>query len=229
MSTLFRLLLTTIALLALSAPVHAARPLPINEINVNEHLPETQKSVSADSKHVDLVWWMTKEFWLAASKDSSSKASVKDFEKIFDENIIVAVVDVDIVNMADLKATDTKKIRESLKIIDVDGTEYRPIEQKKISTEVQVLIGVMGPMITKMMGNLGSSFEFYVFPASAKGKRIGNPYSEGKFTIQMLGNNYDYPLPLNSLLQKKIDKSSGEKFPGSYRFNPYSGNALSEQ
>jgi hypothetical protein len=218
-----------LSFLAFSASGYAAKPLALNDININEHVPETQKSVTKDSEHFDLVWWMTKEFWLSTSKNNVSKSSLSDLEKVFDDYMIVAVADADIVNMGDIKATDSNKIRESLKIVDVDGKIYSPIDKKNVSTEVQVLIGVMGPMITNMMGNLGSSFEFYVFPARDKGKRIGNPYAEGKFTIQMLGNDYVFALPLNSLLQKKIDKSSGEKFPGGYKFNPYTGNALSEQ
>lgn len=229
MTTTSRLLIIVLACLVASMPVYAAKPLEINEINVNEHISEIQKSVSKDSKHIDLVLWMTKEFWLSSSKDTVSATSLKDLEALFDQHMVVAVLDADIVNLGDVKATDTNKIRESLKIIDVDGKVYSPIEQKKISAEIQVLIGVMRPMFTNMMGNLGSSVEFYVFPARDANKRIGNPYANGKFVIQMLGNDYNFRLPLNSLLQKKTDVTTGEKFPGSYSFNPYNGKALADE
>jgi hypothetical protein len=52
------------------------------------------------------------------------------------------------------------------------------------------------------------------------------PLGKGKMVVRLDGEDYDFRLPLDALLVPSQDPKTLEQFPGSYRFNPYTGAAL---
>jgi hypothetical protein len=86
---------------------------------------------------------------------------------------------------------------------------------------------MMKPVLANLVGQIGSGFELLAFEGrTADGKRIVDPVSEQRFSIQVGAHAFDWRLPLGSLLPPMHDPMTGEVFPGNYRFSPYTGTAL---
>jgi hypothetical protein len=115
-------------------------------------------------------------------------------------------------------------------IEDSHGITYRPLAPESVAEEIRNLIQMMRPLLSNMMGALGQHMEFLVFPSTDKaGHRITDPKSDGSLTVHLGDVALRYRLPLGSLLPPSLDLKTGESFPGSYHFNPYTGGKLIQQ
>jgi hypothetical protein len=85
----------------------------------------------------------------------------------------------------------------------------------------------MRPLLANMMGAMGQHMEFLVFPNTDKdGHLLADPRHDGSLTLHLGQVAMRYRLPIGSILPPALDPKTGESFPGSYHFNPYTGGAL---
>jgi hypothetical protein len=215
---------------ALSTPAFAATPLPPEKINVNELVSELQKT-SQDPDSVDLVWWIPEQFWAAAmaqDKNPDPRAT-KELTEVFRRNVLVATLkgEMGVMGIGDFESEEV--LRGKLRVLGPDGKLLAPIPADKVERKLDMLIQIMRPMFKSLLGEVGNNLQFYVFPAEVGGKPVVNPLGQGTFKVMLAQTPYEFRLPLGSLLVPQRDPSTGEAFPGSYSFNPYTGTPLTAE
>lgn len=223
-----RFCLALLLLLTLPHAALAADALPPERVKVNELTQDLQRSSQvADS--LDLIWWIPAEFWdvvMADEKDMSAQTR-KEFADLFRSYTIVAAVKGKIGSFGVTDFESESDLRGKLRIQDATGKAHEPIAANKVDRRLSMLIQVMRPMFKNLLGEMGDNMQFYVFPGKgADGKRMADPVGNGSFKVSLGSEAYAYRLPLGSLLVPQRDPSTGEIFPGSYRFNPYTGTEL---
>jgi hypothetical protein len=74
---------------------------------------------------------------------------------------------------------------------------------------------------------MGQNMHFILFPAKDnKGKAIADATKEGSFKVIVGSEEFNFHLPLGSVMSPKYDPKTGEKFPGNYKYNPFTGTEL---
>jgi hypothetical protein len=177
-----------------------------------------------------LVFWMPPEFWRVAV-ESSGKLTDKAIKQITDTlqpYTIVAVIDADVGMAANFKYADLDTLKSSVSIEDAHANVYHPLNADQIDGGVTNLVDMMRPVLSNAMGAMGSHMEFLVFSNKSKdGKPLADVAKEGMFTVHVGPKTARFRLPLGSFLPPVFDEKTGETFPGSYHFNPFTGNKLS--
>jgi hypothetical protein len=191
---------------------------------------ETQRMAQEPSK-VLLVWWIPTEFWGEAMKDSPGVTPEirKQFEDTLDAYMVFAVVAVDVGPMGGMTPRGRARIEADSRFI-VDGKPVPLLAPEQINSDALNFVSMMKPLMTNMLGQFGQGMEFLLYPnpAAEGGTRI-SAGSDGRFAYSAFGHDFDWRLPLGSLLAPKVDPTSGEQFPGDYKFNPYTGSPLSSK
>lgn len=215
-------LLLSWSLLAIAAE---PTPLPPERIQINQLTNETQQS-SSSKDTLDLVWWLPPQFWLASSRDDD-RAAMTEIAALFQKYTVVAAVNGKIGKLGIDGFMNEDELRQALVVLGADGKEYRPIAPDKLDPKVTMVFGILKPILGSMIGQLGNNLHFYVFPGKGKdGKPLADPLAPGTLTVQLGEARYDFTTPLGSLLTPQHDPRTGQKFPGNYRFNPYTGSQL---
>lgn len=202
--------------------------LPPERVKVNELTQDLQRSSQA-ADSLDLVWWIPAEFWdvvMTGEKEMGEKTR-GEFGDLFRSHTIIAAVKGKIGSFGVTDFESESDLRAKLRVRDATGKSYEPIAADKVDRRLTMLIQVMRPMFKNLLGEMGDNMQFYVFPGQdANGQRLANPVGSGSFNVSLGDESYSYRLPLGSLLVPRRDPSTGEVFPGSYRFNPYTGTEL---
>jgi hypothetical protein len=215
-----------LAVMAPAAFADAHAPLRPDQVKINELLGETQKS-SPSTKVIDLVWWIPPQFWAAALANEKDGDFRKEVDDIFSKYTVVAVVRGDLGSLGVNRYATEPELRQGLTFTGSDGAVRQPLPADKVDPRLDTLIQMLKPMFSSMLGQMGSNVNFFVFPAKDEtGKPLADPLGKGSLTVTMAGQPYVFRLPLGSLLKPQQDPASGEIFPGSYEFNPYTGAAL---
>lgn len=218
-----------IALLALApALAGAADTLAPEKVRVNELLQDTQRA-SPSMGDVDLVWWIPPQFWDAslAQNGDTPEAERRAIVALFEQYTVVAVVDGRLGVLGVDGFASAEEVRKSLRIVDPDGGIHTPLEDKALSPQFVAITAFLKPILANVIGEMGNNLHFFAFPArTADGRPVADPLGKGHFTVRLHDREFRYRLPLGSLLVPQRDAATGEEFPGSYRFNPYTGAEL---
>ena len=214
---------------AVALPAQAARdPLPPQQIRVDELLRDTQKSSSAPDV-LDLVWWVPSLFWeTMLSQDASvTPGDRADIVDTFGDYTLVAVAHGRMGPLGTSIFLREEEVRGELQLVDVHGVAHRPLAADQVDAKVGTVLSVMRPVFANLLGQLGSNIHFFAFPSrDAQGRAIADPLGDGRLVARVKAQEYAFRLPLGSALVPMRDAVSGETFPGSYSFNPYTGAAL---
>ncbi|WP_213435361.1 MULTISPECIES: hypothetical protein [Lysobacteraceae] len=201
---------------------------PAVAYQLDEIIRDTQRS-SASPQKIDLVWWLPAEFWMAAT---AADKKVADSEKqaiieLFREYTVVGVVVGDMGTIGVQKFRSEAEVRADLHLVDPAGREYTALPPDQVDKQLALMLQILKPMLASVVGEMGNNLNFYVFPGKAKdGKRTADPLAEGKLVVKLFDETYPFRLPLGSVLPARFDPATGERFPGSYRFNPFTGAQL---
>ena len=207
----------------------AAMPLDGQEsVNINALIQETQQMSDAPNE-ITLVWWLPEQFWEASLSQNPAiiPAQIEDFLAVVRPYTIIAVVDGTMGPFGGVTYTSEQAIRHSVVVRDTRGRRHSPLPESEVSPDTAILLGMMKPMVTNMLGPVGENMHFLVFQSEARGRRpIADPTDEGVLSVSIAGTEFVYRLPLGSLLPPKYDPRTGERFPGNYEYNPYTGTML---
>lgn len=185
---------------------------------------------SRSAERVTMVFWMPTEFW-RASLESSGRVTPKEvdrFVKELQKYVVVAVADGQIGIAGSVNFELPELLRSSVTIENTRGELWSPLPEEDITGGVKNLTDMMRPLFANMLGAFGTHLAILVFRGTDKNDRpIVEPTKEGTFIVHVGKNAARYKLPLGSLLPPTMDAKTGERFPGNYHFNPYTGNKLS--
>ena len=198
------------------------------QTDMNALINDTQR-LHQDGPRLTLVWWIPNEYWeeSAASGAQGSQQQLKQVLALVERYVIVAVVDGELGALGSVKTRPMASLVSAIQLIAPGGTRFPPLGQDQLSPDLRTFFQVMKPMLANMLGQVGQGLEFIAFDGRrADGGRLLDPRREESFAITYDGRRYDWRLPLGSLLPPAVDARTGERFPGNYRFNPYTGERL---
>ncbi len=191
---------------------------------------ETQKS-SENQDKISFVWWIPTEFWRIALAEEKSlgKEDIEAFAAGMNAYTLICVVDMKGTIGSTTKASyrTEAELRPIVKLVDVQGTTYAPIPKAQISVIASTVIETMTPMLTSAIGTMGQGMHFFLFPANAKdGTPLADVSSNGLLKIKVGTDQYQWKLPLVSLLPLKICPVDSAEMQGDWKFCPHHGEKL---
>lgn len=197
-------------------------------IDLEALVQETQK-VSKSQDKMTMVWWIPEQFWQAsmAQNPAINKAHINQFLETIHPYTIIAVIDGHIGAFGGITYSSEEAVRTSVKIKDAKGLNYDPVNESTVAPDIKNLLQILKPIITNMLGPMGQNMHFILFQSKSKdGQLIADPAKEGVLNILVAGKEFRYRLPLGSVLPPKFDSKTGERFPGNYSYNPFTGSKL---
>jgi hypothetical protein len=207
-----------LGILALTAASQAA--------NVEDVIRDTQRT-SIEGDTFSLVWWIPKQFWDESLKSNPGvpQAMRAQITSVMGEYNIVALLRASSVAgiMGDIKPRDelVKNTR-----VEIGGKLIEPLQAEQIAPAAAALLSQVKPMVAASMGQMGQGMEFVVYPGKVDGKPLVDAGQPGALAITFYGRKFQWRLPLGSLLPPKVDRKTGEDFPGNYLYNPFTGDRL---
>jgi hypothetical protein len=197
---------------------------------VDDLLKETQKSVTANHR-IGVVWWMPTEFWEASTmrQGTSPERAREMFASLREYTIVcVAAGKLGVGNINWYSETD---LRANTVLRDSAGINYKPITE--VSSDAQSLLSVMKPVLANILGPMGQSLQFLMFPTKTQaGNFIADPRRSGNFSIvisDLLGPKeslFDWRLPLTSLSPPRFCPVGHERVQADWKYCPWHGVAL---
>jgi len=186
--------------------------------------------IDKDGDRFAMALWMPAEFWQAAlaSSGALTEKAINQYTEAFKPFTVIAVIESE-TGIAGAKTyTDADTLRGKLTLVDTGGSIYQALPADKIPQGITNVIQAMRPILTNSMGPMGTHMELFVFPALGKdGQRIADVRKDGSLSVHLGTRVFHYRLPLGSFLPPMVDRRTGERFPGNYHFNPFTGERLS--
>lgn len=196
--------------------------------DMNALVNDTQR-LHQDGPRLTLVWWIPDEYWEASAKGSSqsSPQQLKQLLSVVERYVIFAIVDGELGNLGSVKTRSLDAIIGTIQLVAPGGTRFPPLGEDQLSGDLRTFFQVMKPLLANMLGQVGKGLEFVAFDGRGPGGgRLLDPRREESFSVIYDGRRHEWRLPLGSLLPPAMDAKTGERFPGNYRFNPYTGDRL---
>jgi hypothetical protein len=216
------------ALPALSSAATDTAPAPgADAVDYGALVRDLTLTRNADGR-ITMAMWMPDEFWRTTIQNSGrmTDKAIADYIAVMHPYTLVAVLDAQ-KGITAFRFTDMGTLINEVTIEDSHGTTYNPLPPDSVAEDIRNLIQMMRPLLTNTMGTMGQHMEILVFPSVDKaGHLIADPKSDGSLTVHLANIALRYRLPLGSILPPSLDPQTGESFPGSYHFNPYTGSKL---
>lgn len=205
-------------------------------INLNEILKDTQAQPSnAGDKHLSLIWWVPFEYWASVfSRDSNINESLKkEMLGTLENYSILAVVQADISSFGAFNFYPNDHILKNLKVTYKNSNNKISIIKptNSYSNDLKILLSQITPVLKAAMGNMGESFNFYIFDdKNTKGGRILDPYKNGLLKVDLKKSNKEninvsFETPLNSLFHPRLCPN-GKPAHISWNYCPWSGKEI---
>jgi hypothetical protein len=199
----------------------------VRSADLQQLVQETQRSTAADGA-LQIVWWMPQQFWeesLNANPALPAEARTQVLTVLADYTIIAMMrAKTGATGITD--PTSKEDLQKNVQV-SVDGKVIEPVAPEQVAPAAQLLLAQLKPAMASMVGQVGESMEFFVYPAkSADGKPLIDATKPGNFAVKLFNQNNAWRLPLGSLLPPRKDPKTGEQFPGNYNFNPFTGTKL---
>jgi len=213
----------------------AKKKRPIDKVDTDELIKNTQAKVPSGDRHVSIIWWIPAEFWEATfAKDQNlSEAGKKGMIAALKPYTLLAVLQADISDFGAFAFYNKGEVEKGLKIR-VKPAEGEPREitlSRSASRDVNMLLSVMKPILTAAMGKMGENFHFFVLDdAGADGKRKIDPYGPGTLDVRLARRHAErisgqLELPLDALyVPRKCP--NGKDAHVSWKYCPWTGKKL---
>ena len=198
------------------------------DVALNELMADLQKQ-RFDKSQFLLAWWMPVEYWQASlrAQGGLSEDQMAKVTNAVDDYFVLCVVDTQISTFGAIEPKPRSEVLKEVAIKIDSGVWLQPLSDEAISADAKNLFAMIRPVMGNMLGQFGQGVEFVIFPGKdPQGRRIADPHQAGGFTVRLGEVSFHWRLPLGSLLPPKYDAQTGEKFPGNYRFSPYTGQEL---
>ncbi|WP_298514668.1 hypothetical protein [uncultured Kordia sp.] len=202
--------------------------IPAKNIDLSAFIKDAQ-IMSKEKDAFKMVWWIPSKYWRLSLEDSnivdSDRAYIDEMIDSFGKFTLVCIINTEINAYGSLD-----KKESTVRIKDQKGTIYKPLDDSLVPEDFKMTLSIMKPMISQMLGQFGEQLEFHVFPKKAKdGTLIANPLSKGKFTVLLNKKEFDFMLPLSSMVEKKVCPEDDKLFNGTWNFCPIHGKKLKLQ
>ncbi|MGV3725051.1 MAG: hypothetical protein ACO1SX_29475 [Actinomycetota bacterium] len=194
-------------------------------LDLNALISDTQKQ-STDPGRMTLVWWFPEEFWRTALRDNKevTPEQVEEFVDVMRPYTLMVVADGLVQDDGRINYTPEAQLRASLRMRGFDGVNQPPIAAAKIGEGPQIVVDVIKPILTNMLGPMGENMRFFFFPGAGKdGKRLADTRSSGQLSLCIGPREYRWRLPLGSIIPPKQCPTCTEFYSGAFKFCPLDG------
>jgi hypothetical protein len=202
----------------------------------NLFIRETQISQSS-SGTMRIGWYIPFELWeviidMGASTSERDKNELKEILRPYTFFALAhgELANVDNISRMDFAYQSKEEMVKTLTLTGNDGKIHSPLDENDLDYQVQSVLELFTPIFSKMMGNLGENFHFFVF-TDRRGSlpRVANPLIVGQIVFQTSGITYSYKTPFASLIPKKECPVDQEIMNGNWKYCPYHGEMLPER
>ena len=194
---------------------------------INDLTEETQM-LSNDDDKMRLVWWVPNEFWTTAfeNEESMSQEEIDGFIDIFNDYTVFAIADGVISDYGAVKYESKSTIINSTFILK-NQKEIHPLMDEEVNGDTKIVLGMLKPVLSNMLGNMGENIHFILFPGfDEKENRLLNPMEDEDFAVSVGGELFNFNLPLGALLPPKTCKKHNDILNGAWNYCPYCGREL---
>ena len=199
----------------------------LEKVVLDDLINETQFSMDdAGSDDVTIVWWVPTEFWgtIYAQDPSVDEETAHEIVSALDKYTLVLVVDGTVSGLGSFKSKSEKELRKNLVVFDEDGEEYLPMDKDDLSYEASMVLNILEPVLTNLLGQLGEGM--HVIPFEKKnGGKVLDAYSD-KGELEYMDKEVGLDLPLASLLNEKTCPKDGAKLNPKWNYCPHHGDRL---
>lgn len=194
--------------------------------NINQIGQDLIKVKQSDGR-VTQAWWMPKEYWefIKQRNKSQNNSGTDRVIGLFEKYNIFAIVDVRIDKNGNL--TDQASNNVDIKLRLSNGNIENPIKHSQLTKDELEIIEMVKPLLSQTFGKFGDAAHIFVFSGlNADGKRHMTVKQKGQFSLVVNKIDFKWVLPLPSFIPAMFDPVTGDEFPGSYVFNPFTGQRL---
>ena len=228
--------LLALVLVFFSLNSNALERKDITEVSIKEITSDTQaQPEGSGDNHLCFVWWVPFEYWVSVlSRDTNISNSVKkEMFNVLKEYMVIGVVQSDVSVLGSFDFYSKEFVLKNLKVSYMANNkkEIYLSPGENISSDMQLLMGQIGPILKAAMGNMGANFHFFIYrDLNEKGSRIIDPYEKGNIRVKLSNRNgedlqVEFQTPLNSLYIPRTCPN-GEKAHVSWDYCPWSGKKL---
>ena len=211
------------ALLALCAGASLASrsiaPPSVDDETTQTHQEET---------HVAMAIWVPTEVFSKSASGDLDPAEVKQVVDALKGFSIIGIVDVTItVPEGNVKPVDRATLLSSARLRLGDRAPRSIVPEKDLPPMVSAAAQLFKKLMAGMTGKIGDSMEFVVFKdGDDHGDSLADPHGSGAMTLTFDKETFAWHLPLVSTMPLRVDRATGDTFPGDFDFSPFTGHKL---
>ena len=200
---------------------------PVN-VSFDAFMTETQY-ISDSMDSAELVWWLPIEYWVIsqAQDPTIGEAEVEAIRELLEPYELFVVVKGEVGYFGGITYESREDIVSQL-TVSFDGNVLPIVEEKSIAADLVAFLSAMKPMMSSLLGPMGSNMHFILCDSMGKGIDI-NPTQTGLLFIQIGELKKEVQLPLGSLLMEKKCPIDGKLHSGKWNFCPMHGKELVQQ
>ena len=200
-------------------------------VDISQLIKETQINKTVQNK-LHFCWWIPYEFWSISLTQNGTvpQEQIDYIVKTLKPYSLFAIAEGTISNDGNISYLSNEQIVKNLKLFNANNITYTPIPKENINPDILLLLNNVKPMLKNMLGKMGSNIQFYVFQDyDNHNNRITNPYVNNHFTVKTLGKEYEFELPLSSLLTEKKCPIDNKLLNGTWTYCPWHGEVLTSK
>jgi len=187
-------------------------------------LAQDLKQQEITPTRIRLAIWLPPEFFMAVNPNSSPQIQ-EQMKRMLKGFVVFMVVDAQLSPLGSPTAMPRPELLNSTTLTLADGKSLVPIADADLKGDLKVLRDILKPVMKNVAGPMGEAMDMVAFKLPAGGADV-SPADDGRLKLVVADHEYAWRLPLGSVLPPMFDLDSGERFPGNYRFNPYTGHKL---
>src|SRR5574343_1385502 len=196
-----------------------------SKIEVTEFYKDLQIWKKVDNEML-LAWWLPSEYLSIVFEGNASVSSeVKgQINAAFSNYSIFCVADIKYINYNTTSHKTYDEMRKTFSVIDSSKKVLLAEVESKVPAQTLKMGNLLKPFLSNLIGKVGDGISiFYVKNTDSKGNKLFNPFKENTFTVTLSGQEFQWQLPLPSLLPKKHCPTDNKEMNGSWNYCPIHG------
>ena len=171
-----------------------------------------------------LALWLPTEFFAAVNPNPSPQV-LEQLKRMLGGYVVFMVLDAQISPLGTPTPMPRTELLSSTTLTLANGKSLAPMADSDLKGDLKTLREILKPVMKNIAGPVGEAMDLVAFKLPAGNPDV-SPANEGKLKLVVADHDYAWRLPLGSVLPAMYDPDSGERFPGNYLFNPYTGHKL---
>ncbi len=173
-----------------------------------------------------LAWWMPSEYWdIAFEGNATISPEVKnEIKSAFSNYSIFCMADLEHIDYNTTNFKTYAELKKTFSVIDSAGKVFFAEDENKVSPVTLEMGNLLKPFLSNLIGKVGEGVSiFYVRNINAEGKKMLDPIKKNTFKVTLSGQEFEWQLPLSSLLPKKYCPIDNKEMNGSWYYCPIHG------